>query len=277
MLEKARQAERLIAERSAAQERFERYRTAVTVSEELAGLADTHPSPNPLPVLSQTLDRLRALHSRMTALRAMLSGEVEVNYELTTPEPTWRPPAAVAMVVIVVGFLLAVASLSVVKDSPILLPIGIGLVVLGFVIAWFARRQRTLALDFRAQKQLAGAEIDRRLRGRSQLEQELKEAEADSAVQLERLNLPDIEAAEALLAAEEAHVAKIAQADGPTGRARRQGAHRDAAQDPGRGGPGGRSEDQRAQQPRAHRERTTGPGTARIGGPRRRRRPGTCP
>ena len=38
LLEKARQAERLTAERVAAQERFERYRQAVTVSEELAGL-----------------------------------------------------------------------------------------------------------------------------------------------------------------------------------------------------------------------------------------------
>ena len=37
LLEKARQAERLHAERVSSQERFERYRQAVTVSEELAG------------------------------------------------------------------------------------------------------------------------------------------------------------------------------------------------------------------------------------------------
>ena len=222
MLEKARQAERLIAERAAAQERFERYRTAVTVSEERESLETAHPSPNPLPVLSQTVERLRVLDSRITTLRAMLSGEVEVNYEVTTPEPTWRAPAAVALLVIIVGFALAAASELVLKDSPILLPVGIGLVVLGVVIALFARRQRALSFDLRAQKQLAGAEIDRRLRGRSQLEHELKEAEADTAAQLQNLELPDFAAAEALLSAEEAHVARIgqltAQLDGLVGK-----------------------------------------------------------
>ena len=51
MLEKARKAERLEAERDAAQERYERFRQAVDVSEEIADLERTHPSPTPLPVL----------------------------------------------------------------------------------------------------------------------------------------------------------------------------------------------------------------------------------
>ena len=222
MLEKARQAERLIAERTTAQERFERYRTAVTVNEELGGLATTHPSPNPLPVLTQILERLRVLDGRITTLRAMLSGEVEVNYEVTAPEPTWRAPAFVAVLLVLVGIGLVAASQLALKDSPILLPVGIGLAVLGAVIALFARRQRSLSTDLRAQKQLAGVEIDRRLRGRSQLEQELREAEADTAAQLENLGLPDIASAETLLSAEEEHVAKMnqlaAQLDGLVGK-----------------------------------------------------------
>jgi DNA repair exonuclease SbcCD ATPase subunit len=211
MLEKARQAERLIAEQAAAKDRFERYRTAVGVSEALATLSRTHPSPNPLPVLSQVVARLRVLDTKMTSLRAMLSGEIDVNYEVTTPEPTWVPPAIAAVVVIVAGFVLAAASQLVLRDSPLLPFVGLGLVVLGAVIALFARRQRILALDFRQQKVLAGAEIDRRLRGRSQLEQELREAEADTQAQLKSLALSDIPAAESLLVAEEAHVASLAQ------------------------------------------------------------------
>ena len=61
MLEKARQAERLIAERAAAQERFERFRTAVQVRDDIEVLKASHPSPNPLPVLSQVVIRLRSL------------------------------------------------------------------------------------------------------------------------------------------------------------------------------------------------------------------------
>ena len=57
MLEKARQAERLTAERDAAQDRYERFRTAVTVRDEIAELERTHPSPTPLPVLRSSVDR----------------------------------------------------------------------------------------------------------------------------------------------------------------------------------------------------------------------------
>ena len=49
MLEKARQAERLAAERDAATERYERYTQAVDVDAEIHALATTHPSANPLP------------------------------------------------------------------------------------------------------------------------------------------------------------------------------------------------------------------------------------
>jgi uncharacterized protein YhaN len=224
MLEKARQGERLSAERSAAQERFERYRSAVLVRDEIGELAKTHPSPNPLSVLTQVVTRLRQLSAQIRELKAKLEGEIEVNYNVDAPEPTWRAPAIVALVVIVVGFAIAAtAALRLIAtDTPYLLPIGIGLVGLGAVIAAFARRQRVLANDFRLQKQLADVEIDRRLRGRSRLEQELNQAEADTAAQLLTIGLEDVPAAEALVAEEEAHVGRIeklgAQLDGLVGK-----------------------------------------------------------
>ena len=222
LLEKARQAERLSAERSAAQDRFERYRTAVQVRDEIDQKAASHPSANPLPVLSQMVTRLRELDATIRELRAKLEGEVEVHYDVEAPEPTWRAPAIVALVVIVAGFFIGAASQLIARESAFLLPVGIGLIALGALIAVFARRQRTLALDLRRQRQLAGVEIDRRLRGRSQLEQELKEAEGDTMVQLATLELPDLATAEALLEAEESHVALIerlrAQLDGLVGK-----------------------------------------------------------
>ncbi|MBF6605436.1 MAG: AAA family ATPase [Chloroflexi bacterium] len=222
LLEKARQAERLIAERTAAQERFERYRTAVGVRDEIATLRTSHPSIHPLPVLRPTVNRIRSLDTQIRELRATLGGEVDVDYEVTTPEPTWVAPAAVGLVVVIVGFVLAGTSQLFLRDSPLLLPVGLGLIGLGALIAAFARRQRILALDFRRQRQLADVQIDRRLRGRSLLEEDLKKAQADTSAQLAGLGLADLAAAEALLEAEETHVTRIdalsAQLDGLVGK-----------------------------------------------------------
>lgn len=223
LLEKARQAERLIAERDAAQERFERYRTAVQVSDEIAGLQDSHPARDPLPVLRSTVSRLRELDMRMRELRATLSGEVEVKYDLEVPQPrSWRPTAIVAIVLIVAGAALAAAAQFGFAALPGELAIPLGLVLVGMLLAVVGRRQRIAATGFAREKELRDVEIDRRLRGRSLLEQELQEAELAMANQLSGLELPDLAAAETLLAAEEAHVARIdvlsAQLEGLVGR-----------------------------------------------------------
>ncbi|HEX5589762.1 MAG TPA: AAA family ATPase [Candidatus Limnocylindrales bacterium] len=223
LLEKARQAERLIAERDAAQAKFERYRTATQVSEEIATLGETHPSRDALPVLRQSVNRLREIDMRIRELRAILSGEVEVKYELEAPEPrSWRPTAIAALGLIGIGIVLA----AVVQLGVLSITGGLGvplaMVVGGFVLAFIGRRQRIWAQSFERQKQLRDVEIDRRLRGRSQLEQELQQAELDAANQLSGLELPDLAAAEALLEAEEMHVSKIevlsAQLTGLVGR-----------------------------------------------------------
>jgi DNA repair exonuclease SbcCD ATPase subunit len=223
LLEKARQAERLIAERDAAEERFERYRTAVKVGEELTELHASHPSLNPLPVLEQTVTRLRTLDTRTRELNAALAGEVEVQFEVPPP-PTWRPLSRWAVALVALGLLLAgvtfvlgrlgVASLG---DAPIML--GGAVAGIGFIlafVAWWLRR------NDRLQTELRDVEIDRRLRGRSDMEQELKQCEADTEQQLKGVGLPDLAAAEAVLAAEQEHVARIdrltAQLEGLVGK-----------------------------------------------------------
>lgn len=223
LLEKARQAERLTAERGAAQERFERYRQAVVVSEELAGLHVSHPAADPLPVLEQIVGRLRKLDATIRELRAALSGEVEVSFEVP-PEPTWRPLSRVAVAVAAVGVLLAAGTFAL-RTADILdlgttpqliggIAAGVGF-ILAFV-AWWLRRSD------RVQAQMRDVEIDRRLRGRSEMEQELRIAEADTAKQLGALGLEDLTAAEALLASEQEHVGRIqrleAQLEGLVGR-----------------------------------------------------------
>jgi len=212
MLEKARQAERLTAEQTAAQERFERYREAAQVVATLTALADSHPSANPLPVLRKVVERLREVDTRIRELKAALAGEVEVTFEIP-PEPTWRPLSRVAVILVLVGLLVAAGTfiagtfLSAGIPSELQL-VGFGMAVIGAILAgvalWLRRSDKL-------QQQLRDIDIDRRLRGRSDMEQELREAEADVAQQLETLGLEDVAAAEDLLAREEAHVQQVGQ------------------------------------------------------------------
>jgi DNA repair exonuclease SbcCD ATPase subunit len=236
MLEKARQAERLEAERTASRERYDRYREAVEVATELDTLDQSHPSPNPLPVIRQSVGRLRVLDTRIRELRAALSGEVEVSFDVA-PEPTWQPLSRWGAV-LTVGGLIATAVVFILRTLGIVdlgtgpqylsaAIAGIGLILT--LVAFWLRRGSTM------QTQLRDIEIDRRLRGRSEMEAELRQAEADTEQQLGALGLADMAAADALLAAEEAHVARIdqltAQLDGLVGKEPRESlpARRDAA------------------------------------------------
>ncbi|HSS35445.1 MAG TPA: hypothetical protein VLR93_04165, partial [Patescibacteria group bacterium] len=210
LLEQARSAELLTAEHAAAVDRQARYAEAVTAAAELARLSDSHPSPNPLPVVRQTVERLRALETKTVELRAMLSGEIKVDYQVDAATTTWRPIALAAFVIVLLGIGLGVAG-QLVDGLTILSAVGIGVAVVGLILGLIAFRARKTAQDFRKQKQMAESEVERRLRGRSQMEAELRQAEEDTAAQLQGLGLPDLAAAEDLLGREEAHVGAIDQ------------------------------------------------------------------
>jgi uncharacterized protein YhaN len=77
----------------------------------------------------------------------------------------------------------------------------VGLVLIG-VSLWLRRG----AVE---QAQFRDDQIDRRLRGRSDMEAELKDSERKAKDQLAAVGLPDLAAAEELLGREEAHVAQI--------------------------------------------------------------------
>jgi DNA repair exonuclease SbcCD ATPase subunit len=227
LLEKARQAERFEAERTAARERYERLREAVEVATDLDELDQTHPSPNPLPVLRQAVDRLRTLETRMRELRAALAGEIDVQFEVA-PEATWRPLSRIGILAVILGvvgtgvaFALDTLGVTNLGTAPLYIGgavAGIGL-ILTLVGMWLRRSSRM-------QTEMRDIEIDRRLRGRSQMEAELSQAEADSARQLSALALEDLAAAEDILAKEEAHVARVeqltAQLDGLVGKEQRE-------------------------------------------------------
>jgi DNA repair exonuclease SbcCD ATPase subunit len=235
MLEKARLAERLIAEREQAKERFERYSNAVEVSRQIDELEVAHPSSNGLPALREALTKVRAADMRIREVKAALASEVEVQFEMKAPTPrAWRPTALAAMLLIVGG--VAIAAGDQLRVLPRLLPdIAAGgvslpgaallaglLVLCGAILALVGRRQRIRAQDVRKNKDMRSQEIERRLRGRSVLEQELQMEEVTLTNLLAALELPDLAAVEALVAAEEAHIGQIlrlrAQLEGLVGR-----------------------------------------------------------
>jgi DNA repair exonuclease SbcCD ATPase subunit len=213
MLEKARAAERLTAERAAAEDRYGRYRQAVEVSAELAVLADSHPSTIPLPVLRSNVERLRGLDTRIRELRAELAGEVKVEFEVA-PEATWRPLSRVALVLVVLGLIIAGGwfvldpLLELVDLGALPLYAGIVSAGIGAVVAavglWIRRRDQL-------SRQMRDDQISRRLRGRSEMEAELREAEAETERGLGSIGAPDLDTANSTLAAEETHVARIDQ------------------------------------------------------------------
>ncbi|MFL5683020.1 MAG: ATP-binding protein [Chloroflexota bacterium] len=210
MLEKARQAERITAERDAATERYERYRQAVEVAAQVSVLAGTHPSPNPLPVLRSAVERLRTLDGRIRELKAALAGEVEVSFDVA-PEPTWQPLSRLSVALVVFGILLAAApvitkAVGIADPGVAIQAIGAAIGAIGLVLAGVALWLRR---SYRMQAELRDVEIDRRLRGRSDMEAELKDAGAAAAAQLTTLGLTDLASAEDLLSREEAHAGQI--------------------------------------------------------------------
>jgi hypothetical protein len=259
LLEKARQAERLTAEREVARERFERYRQAVAVSDEIVSLEQGHPSGHALPVLRQVVERLRVLDREIAALRAQLGdGPSAVDYEVVIPEPRWRR-FAIAAGVLAVGGLAAGIIGFVTGQFPALIG-GLAAAVLGAISSsrsclW---RRKSDAAPPRPQPARGGPEAashgPRRPAG-------IARAGRSSG----RRGPPDPRG--------RPRPGDRARA-GAAGRARGEGPAGDAPDPPRRRGARNRAEDRRARSPRADREGAPRPRAAGGGGPRPGGRPG---
>ena len=278
LLEKARLAERLIAERDQAKERFQRYSTAVDVSQQIDKLEQTHPSPNGLPALREAMSKVRAADLRIHEIKAALAGEIEVSFVVEEPTPrAWRPTAIAAIVVILLAVAIVVGnalnllprelgSFGISALGGIVLPgagvLAVLLVIFGAALAIVGRRQRIRAMLLNKTKDLRTQEIERRLRGRSMLEQELQMEEVTLHNLLAALELPDLPAVEALVAAEEAHMSSILRPARPAGGPGRREPTQTLPRAARPGGPRHRAEDGRPRGARAHRPRGARAGAA---------------
>ena len=202
-LETARQAERVRAQLEDARARHERYAEAVALRDELAELEATHPSATPLRELRPAVERLRSLDARIATLERLLADEVHVDFDLA-PETRWRPRSRAGLLLVVVGLALAAAGVV----SAGVLGGALGVIVAAVGLALHATAIRARDAD-RATRQMRDEEVARRLRGRSDWEEELRLGRTERDGVLASLGLPGTVEAEERLAAEIAHVARI--------------------------------------------------------------------
>lgn len=209
-LEKARRAEHLHAEQDDARVRHDRYSEAIALRDELAELDTTHPSPTPLIELRPAVERLQTLETRIATLEEALASEVQVNFELP-PERKWQPRSRIGLglagagvLVAVVGTGLGLAGIANLGIAPGV--VGAVVALVGLAITWLGLRERNAD---RVTRQMKDEEVARRLRGRSDMEVELKRDRIERDEILSKLDLPGTAEAEERLAAETAHVARI--------------------------------------------------------------------
>jgi DNA repair exonuclease SbcCD ATPase subunit len=207
-----RTAERAVAleERAAAaQQRYTTFKRATELLTEIGRLEGSHPSAISLPGLRAAVDRLRNLEYRLSEIRAELAAEPDISFE-AVPEPPWRQWAAAAGGLAVVAVLLLVGGLLL---DQLLLGAGAALLLgsAALFVGLRSRRLRTHVLDVQQQNELRENEINRRLRGRSERADELRETEREREQALATLGMDDLAQADQLLLAETDHVSSIEQ------------------------------------------------------------------
>ncbi|HEY7600663.1 MAG TPA: hypothetical protein VH741_12105, partial [Candidatus Limnocylindrales bacterium] len=188
------------------------YKRAAELRADIGRLEASHPASISLPGLRAAVERLRAIEYRLSEIRAELASEPDLStYQVSIPSPRWGRWLVAALLFTVAAVVAVVVGMTTEVQLPALVGGGLlGLVaLLALVVA--LRRRRQIG-DVRLQNELRDNEIARRLRGRSELADELADSERERDLALTTLSLPDLAAADALLAAETEHVAQIDQA-----------------------------------------------------------------
>ena len=206
---KAHHAAQLMAQQVDAVKRYTLYKRASELRDEIGKLEAAHPSSVELPVLRSTVEHLRQLEFKLSEMRAELGTEPDLSgYDVAIPTPRWWPWLVLGSALVIVALAVLASTLS--SAAPI---IGIVVALAAFAGAVGAfvvtRRERHRMSDIRMQNELRENEIARRLQGRTQLSERVRQAEQERTEALGSLRQPDLATAERVLAAETDHVAQI--------------------------------------------------------------------
>jgi DNA repair exonuclease SbcCD ATPase subunit len=215
-LDQAELAVKLAGERDAAEKRYEKYRSAADLQVQVEQLEEAHPSAVALPLLQQGVEELRALEVTVAECKAILSSE-ELPFEASLPEPNWRPlfrrgNALVygGLIVLGVQAWTRVFEIAPAFANATLVTVGASVLAIAGVLALLAAFRRRDSLgDIASANQMRHEAIERRLRGRSDTEERLYDAQARREEVLSGMDQESLADAERLLAAESDHVRQI--------------------------------------------------------------------
>ena len=185
------------------------YKRAAELREDIGRLEASHPSAVSLPALKQTVEHLRSLEFKLSEMRAELSAEPDLSgYDVAIPNPRWRPWLILGGVLVAAGVIAALVG-AIAGATFVGLAVGGAVLATGLLAALVGLGQRRRLGDIRMQNELREAEIGRRLAGRTDLAERVRQAEQERVEGLASLGLPDLVAAESTLAAESEHVSEI--------------------------------------------------------------------
>ena len=207
--EKAERAAALTTRAADAARRYALYKRAAELREEIGRLEATHPSAVSLPALRSTVEHLRKLEFGLSEMRAEMSAEPDLSgYDVSLPSPRWRPWLIFGTVLLLAAPAVAVGGLLMSAGTAGWAAAG-ALLVVALLALLIGARQRLRQTDIRLQNELREAEIARRLAGRTDLGERVRQAEQERVEALSSLGLPDVATAEQTLSAETEHVAQI--------------------------------------------------------------------
>jgi uncharacterized protein YhaN len=207
-LEDSERAVALRTQQEAAKTLYERTRRAAELGKGIEEAERSHPAQVPLAVLRTGVERLRGLEARISELRAELTDEAQVGYQVEELPKAWAPFAAAGIGLLFVALGLAGAALNV---GPVLAAVAVTILAVAVVLILIAFRRRRRGIEITKQHQMVAEQISRRLRGRSEVAEELAQNERHLREELTRLRLADTPTAETLLTAETEHTSGLEQ------------------------------------------------------------------
>ena len=206
---KAERAAALNAKVTDSARRYALYKRAAELREEIGRLEASHPTAVALPALRSTVEHLRKLEFHLSEMRAEMAAEPDLSgYDVSILNPRWRPWALIGIAALLTAGGAAVGGLMI-DMAAAGLGAGGALLVVALLCFLIAARQRMRQTDIRLQNELREAEIARRLSGRTDIAERVRQADQERVQALSSLGLSNLGTAETALAAETEHISKI--------------------------------------------------------------------
>jgi DNA repair exonuclease SbcCD ATPase subunit len=208
-LEASERALALVRRMDEASERYQLYKRAEELRVEIAALDAARPSPLSADELSRATEAARNQEFRLSEIRAEMAAEPDPStWDATVQPPRWRPAAAGAIVLLLAG--LAALAMGVVFGQ-LLIGGVVALVVLFAAVAagLLALRNRRQARAAEQSMELHEIDVARRLHGRSDRSDQLREAERARDLALVPVGVASLAEAEDLLRRQLEHAARV--------------------------------------------------------------------